>query len=123
MSRIFEPTAEQEAEWKKWVESRPKIVRKVAERFDPWSLYRMGKTGQRVTIAAFSEDGTVRVNVSGEHNFTLFERSVFGVNPDDLTPCDPPTANELTGAMLTPQEVDENIDVLRDMAGIKPAKP
>lgn len=118
--RIAEPTKKQEAGWKKWVASRPPNVRAVAERFEPWSLYRMKPTGQRVTIASFgeAEDGTVTltVTVSGEFNFTLFDRQVFGINPDDLEPCDVPGPEELTGSLLNAQQVEDNIDNLRLMA-------
>jgi hypothetical protein len=47
MARISEPTAKEEAEWKEWVASRPAAVRAIAERFDPWTLYRMKSSGFR----------------------------------------------------------------------------
>ena len=75
-------------------------VREVAERFEPWRLYRMhGDDGQplkRVELAAFDEllDGTVGVQVRVRErwnpNETIFERLVFGVNPGRLTECDLP---------------------------------
>lgn len=113
MVRYVEPTAEQVSLWDNWVASRPAIVREIAERFDPWSLYLLRTTGQRVTIAAISEDGTVRVNVLAEFNATLFERSVFGIDPDDLEPCNLPSPDEAVGAFLTPEQVGENLDLLR----------
>lgn len=113
MARWTEPTVEQEQGYLEWVASRPDVVRVIAERFDPWTLYRMKSTGSRVTLASFNEDGTVRVDVSADFNFTLFERSVFGVDPDDLEPCELPSPHELTGAVLTASQVDANIDVLR----------
>lgn len=119
MARIHEPTAQQEAEWNDWVASRPECVRKVAERFEPWSLYRMKGTGRRVTLYSFGEEknGTVTltVYVQGEYNLVTFERRVFGINPDDLEPCDLPTGDEPTGALLTEREdIDEFIDATRD---------
>lgn len=119
--RFIEPTPEQEAGYREWVASRPEAVRLVAERFEPWSLYRLnGK--QRVTIVSFGEqaDGGVSltVRVSGDFNAVMFERDVFGINPDDLEPCDLPAPDEHTGALLTYDEVDENIDAIRAMAGI-----
>lgn len=117
MARIYEPTKEQAGAWKEWVSARPDVVRAVAERLDPWSLYRMKSTGNRVgnrvTLYSISEDGTVTVDVTAEYNFLSFERRVFGVLPDDLEPCDVPAPTELVGALLTNQDVEENLDVLR----------
>ena len=97
MARFTEPTPEQEAGWKEWVAERPPVVRAVAERFEPWSLYRLKTTGQRVTIHSFSEDGTMTVLVTGDFNLLTFSRSVFGINPDDLEPCDLPAPDEFLG--------------------------
>ena len=113
MARIIEPAAKEKKAWTAWVASRPNNVRKVVERFDPWSLYRMKSTGHRVTIHSFSEDGTLTVNITGEFNTILFDRQVFGINPDDLEPCDLPDADEITGTVMTQEQVDENIDNLR----------
>ena len=114
--RITEPTKRQERAWKKWVASRPPHIRAVAERFEPWSLYRL-EGGHRVTIASFGEheDGTVTltVTVSALYNLVMFERQVVGVKPESLTPCDLPRDGELTGAMLSPTEADECMDEIR----------
>ena len=88
--RVQEPTSEQVSIWKDWVATRPPVVRAIAERIDPWTLYRMRKTGKRVTLRSISENGTVSVNVTGQFYAVMFGRSVFGVNPDDLEPCDLP---------------------------------
>lgn len=116
MARLVEPTVEEEREWREWVASRPESVRVVAERLDPWSLYRMKSTGQRVTVHSFSEDGTVTVDITGEFNLQLFDSQVFGIDPDDLEPCDRPDAP--TGSLMTPDQVEDNVDVLR--ATIRP---
>ena len=113
VSRIFVPTDEQEAEWKTWVRSRPPSVRAIAERFDPWTLYRMKSTGQRVTVVAINENGTVRVDVSGQFNAVLFERTVFGIDPADLESCEPPGPDEAVGSVLDQDQVEENLDTLR----------
>jgi hypothetical protein len=108
MKRIATPTQEQESAWNEWILSRPEKVRIVAERFDPWSLYRMKSTGHRVTIFSFSEgsDGkiTMTVDVLGEFNLIAFERRVFGIDPDDLELCEPPGPNERVGAILDEDE-------------------
>ena len=117
MARYYEPTPEHHAIWIEWVSTRPANVRAVAERFDPWSLYLLKPTGQRVTIHSFSEekDGAVSltVNVLREFNAVLFERQVFGINPDDLEPCELPDSSEPVGAVLSHTEVEDNIDALR----------
>lgn len=117
MARLVDVSPEQEAAWRAWVAERPTKVRTIAERFDPWSLYMMKSTGQRVTVYSFGEEDngrvTLTVNVTGQFNAVMFDRSVFGIDPDDLEPCDPPSASEVVGTMMTAEQADENIDALR----------
>lgn len=117
MARIFEPTKKQEQGYKKWVASRPPAIRAVAEKFEPWSLYRIKPDGHKVFILSFdeSEDGkvTLTVVVSAKFNFLAFERRVFGINPNDLEPCELPGPDEIVGAAMTQEEVEGNIDDLR----------
>lgn len=113
MARFYEPTPDQVAAWHEWVADRPPVVRAVAERLDPWSLYRLRPSTHRVTLVSIAEDGTVTVNVSAEFNAVLFERSVFGIDPDNLEPCDLPSPHEPLGQMLADDEVDGCIDQLR----------
>lgn len=115
MANWFEPTKRQMAAWRKWVALRPPAIRAVAENFQPWGLYRMADTGSRVTIRSFDESDpvTVTVNVLGEFNLVAFERFVFGVNPEDLTPCDLPTPGDPVGVMMSEEEADEFIDSVR----------
>ena len=116
MANIYEPSKKQIKEWDKWVESRPKVVRDVARRFKPWELYRMKPSGKRVTLCSFAEDGTVTVCINSEFNLIVFERQVFGVNPDDLEPCDPPGPDEPVGYIMSPEEVEANIDAFHAAA-------
>lgn len=106
--RHTEPTPEQIEGYKKWVAERPERVRKVAERLDPWTLYRLKTSNQRVCLLGFDEeqDGrvTVRITVSGEFNLVTFERDVFGIDPDDLEECDLPGPNEQVGSLDLPIE-------------------
>ncbi|SRR5712691_4425582 len=115
MAHFEEPTPQQETEYREWVAARPPAVRAVAERFEPWTLYRMKSTGQRVTICSFTEqkDGrvTLRVNVTGQFNAHLFDSLVFGIDPDDLEPCDLPGEDEVLGAILSTEQVAEKIRV------------
>lgn len=117
MARYVEATPEQEGAWAEWVASRPPNVRKIAERFNPWTLYQF-KDGQRCVLVSFSEapDGrvTLTVNVTGEFNMVAFDRSVFGVDPDSLEESDLPAASEVLGTMLTEREViDAFVDIVR----------
>ncbi len=118
MARFTQPTPELEAGWNEWVRSRPDNIRAVAERFDPWSLYRLKSPGHRVTIFSFgevedSDAVTLTVAVSSEYNLVAFSRRVFGINPDDLEPCEMPAPNERLGELLLAAEVDEHLDELR----------
>lgn len=113
MARFTEPKGKQQRHWRIWVSTRPATIRAIAERFDPWSLYRLKTTGQRVTVRAFADDGTVSVAVTGQFNAVLFDTEVFGINPDDLEPCDLPGPDDVLGAEMTQQDVTENLNELR----------
>lgn len=89
-----------EKEWAQFLAKVPAGVRALAERLPPDRLYLMKSTGQRVTIASYNEDGTLRVNVTGEFNLVMFSRTVFGISPDDLQECDRPPETEPVGEML-----------------------
>jgi hypothetical protein len=64
-------------------------------------------------VRSFGADGSVSFAISGEHNLVLFERIVFGVDPDDLVPSDGPAPEEPTGSLLKDDEVNAHIDALR----------
>lgn len=120
MARTMEPTAEQLEGYRARVASRPDAVRAVAEQFEPWGLYRMKSTGHRVTVASFGEgeDGavTLTVNVLAAYNFVTFERQVFGIDLADLEPCELPDRDEITGTVLSREQVIDNLDGLRLLA-------
>jgi hypothetical protein len=119
MANYYEPTDQQVEGYKAWVESRPDNVRRVAEKFTPWGLYRLND-GNRATLVSFGEgeDGavTLTVNITSEFNVVLFDRQVFGVNPDSLEPCELPAADEALGAVMTYDEVQVNLPAMRAMA-------
>lgn len=108
MARFREPTQEEQDDWAKWVAERPEPIRKVAERFNPWSLYRPKTGGHRVTLYSLYEveDGTVQMTVlvTGQYNVVAFERNVFGINPDDLEECELPPPDEPVGSADIPIE-------------------
>lgn len=111
--KIAEPTAKDVKEWRAWVRSLPPKPRAVAERFEPWRLYRLKDTGDRVTFYSVADDGTLTVVVSGAFNVVVFDRRVFGIDPDNLEECDLPGPNELVGTLLTPDQVNDNLDAVR----------
>ena len=103
-----------QAAWEAWVAGRPPVVQELCQRFPVDRLYRLKPTGQRVTIAAFSEGGTLTVDVTGQFNAVAFDRQVFGINPQDLEECDLPGPDEVVGTTFTdPKDVEEYINILR----------
>ena len=118
MANVYEPTEEQKSQRAKWVAERPDAVRAVAERFQPWKLYRMRSTGHRVTVHSYGEGEngsvTLTVNVTGKYNLLAFERRVFGIDPDDLSECDLPGADEPVGS------ADLSIEDAARLAGMPP---
>ena len=73
----------------------------------------MKSTGQRVVLYSIFEDGTISVLITGKFNLTLHDAKVFGIDPDDLEPCDLPAPDEALGAMMSQAEMEENADALR----------
>ena len=121
MTRYKDPTPEEARAWEVWLAERPEAVRAVAERFNPWSLYRLRTTGHRCFVESFNEndDGsvTVTVGITGEFNLVTFERAVFGINPDELEPCELPVEGEPLGVILKPEEVPAHLEKLRQKMG------
>lgn len=108
MANWYEPTEEHLAKFNEWLDSRPEHLREIIARFPPWALFRMRDTGHRVTIYCVSEhgDGSVSlvVDVTGRFNFVAIERRVFGIDPDNLEPCELPEAGEPLGSLEIPIE-------------------
>lgn len=94
----------EEPDYSAWVNSRPAIIKEIAQRLPVNKLYRLKTTGQRVTMYSISEDGTVTVDVTGQFNLIAFERRVFGINPDDLEECDLPGLDEPLGVICQNEE-------------------
>lgn len=93
------PTAAHEAAWREWLAARPDRVRAIAERFDPWTMYRLTTTGQRCQflgcdvgaqncgeIEADPERVTVRIYAENPILGAITGTEVFGISPDDLQP-------------------------------------
>ena len=89
----IEPTEESLAAWEVWLAERPEAVREVARRLPPYKLFKMKSAGLYVTIDSYDEElsGKVSLKVYVNHRFNdflLFERCVFGVDPEDLAEAD-----------------------------------
>lgn len=82
-----------ETAWLDWVNTRPAAVAANCKLVPPDRLYELNPTGQRVTIEAYAEDGTVRVYVDPEYNegWRISGHEVFGIDPKDLKECEIPT--------------------------------
>lgn len=113
MAQLMEPSEADLAEWAEFKNGLPDNLRLIAGRVNPWTLYRLRPTGQRVIVYSYQDDGTVTVIVSGLYNLQLHDAQVFGINPDDLEECDLPSPNEPVGSLMTTDEVKDNIDELR----------
>ncbi len=116
MANAYEPKPEDEASWLAWVAQLPEHMREAVGAVRPWRLYRLGSTGQRVTLGgSISEDLTCEVNVTGEFNLVTVERRVFGVALHELVECDLPPAGEPSGAMLTdPEDIQTFVEENRE---------
>lgn len=91
-NKLYEPSTKDLHEWQAWLASRPPAVKAIAERFPPWELFKLKKTGQKGSIYSVNENGTVTAIFPGEWNQHWQEanenRKVFGIDPDDLEPCE-----------------------------------
>lgn len=86
VKRLFE-------EWLNEPERTDK-VREIARKYPPWNTYYNKPTGQRASIVAYAEDGTVRANCWHEYAEMpepmrsqleqLSAVQVFGMDPSDF---------------------------------------
>ena len=59
---------------------------------------------------------TMTVMVSGQYNRVIFERQVFGIQPEGLEECDLPGKDEELGTILTnKEEIDAHIELTRPL--------
>lgn len=120
MALRFTPTSQQITSWREFVATRPQVVRAAIGALEPWRLYRMKSTGQRVFLYSASEGGTLTVVLSGEYNLVAMEHRIFGIAPDDLEECDLPAAGEPLGVYLTRAEQRHMVDRRRAENGVGP---
>lgn len=97
-----------------WVSTRPPVIQDLARRFPPDRLYRLKDSGHRCTIYSYAEDGTMKVNVTGQFNFLTFDRQVFGIKPDGIEECELPGEDEHLGTALQEEkDIKEFIELVR----------
>lgn len=82
-----------EEDWNNWLASQPEPVRKVAASLAPNKLYRLG-SGPRVIVIAYSEDGTVEVEVYGRFEPFTDQERMRGIDPSLLEECSAPDEKE-----------------------------
>ena len=117
MAILFELDKER---WDEWLSERPQEIKEMAATWPPNKLYRLKTTQQRCTLYSYSEDGTVTVNITGDHNLIPFSRQVFGINPNDLEECELPGKDEPVGEMFTEDQSMEWINARRKENGLCP---
>jgi hypothetical protein len=94
-TKWYEPEERHRASFEEWRAALPEDLRKVAERFHPWTLYRLKSTGHYVAFHMINGPNdispsmgkiTVQVSIPVEANRgrVTENRIVFGVDPDDL---------------------------------------
>jgi hypothetical protein len=116
VANIIEPSEQLQADYEAWVESGDMApeIKAIALRMPPWKIFRMKSDGHRVTLIGFNNDGTVTVNISGKFNLIIFERNVFGIDPDDLEECELPSRAEDVGSILkTDEEISSYMNDLK----------
>lgn len=95
--RHLDPSPDQIRGFQDWMATRPASIRRDCAHLDPWTVYELKHTRQRVVVLSMSEPGdgaercTVRVGVPEQFNTDLGHLvldgiSVFGIDPSDLAP-------------------------------------
>lgn len=92
--RLYEPAIDAESRHNEGVKNFPNPLARQIKKLDPWCLYVLRTTGQRVLIKEYSVDGkklSLKVSVYPEYNDNnpMQNRDVFGIDPKDLELCDP----------------------------------
>jgi hypothetical protein len=86
--RYHDPSQKQLTAWDDYKGTLSEIGRAVADTVDPWTLYLIQETGQRVHVVEVGNDGTLVVAVDKRFNPGCVERNVFGILRSDLSPID-----------------------------------
>ena len=97
MAELYSILPRVQKQYDDWYNSRPPVIQEMIKKYPINKLYRLKSTGQRVTIYSYSENGTVKVNITGQFNFVTFSRRVFGIPTIDLEECDLPKSDEVLG--------------------------
>ena len=109
-------TAKGQKEMDEWIVSKPPIIRDMFRNFPADRLYRLKTTDHRCTILGYSEDGTMTVNITGEYNYVVFDRNVFGIKPENLKECDLPDPDEKLGTEIKDRKnVDQYLETMKSI--------
>jgi hypothetical protein len=96
MAKWINLSEQQKQVWGEWLTTRPQVIQDMASKYNlhPELVYRIRGGNDRCTIHSLSENGTITVEISAEHNkdnpIFLFDRCVFGVDPETLIEVDYP---------------------------------
>ena len=74
MTKIIEWNETQQKEWNEWLSDRPESIKKLADKYPPYNLYKLKTSGQRVTMHSYWEDGTVSIWITGKFNLVMFDK-------------------------------------------------
>jgi hypothetical protein len=105
MARWMTPTKKEVSDMKAKFKDRPRHVRAVFNRLDFFELYLLKTTGYRVKLCAIEDDGSVTVGVGHLYNDIPYSSVMFGIDPDDLEPCDLPTEDDVAVTDKSPSRV------------------
>lgn len=100
-------------EFDQWVNERPECIQALVKKLPPDRLYLLKETNRRCFITAYHEDDTLTVSITGQYNWLMFERQVFGVKPEYLEECDLPEEGEKLGTFLNDDEAKQYINTLK----------
>lgn len=120
MANLYEFDEQKLKEWHEWLKDRPQIIKDLAKQLPPNKLYLLKTSNHKVTLISYEENGTVTVNVSGDFNRVIFERNVFGVNPENLEECDIPNKDGCGLILTESQDIDAFVDAVRPIVLSKP---
>jgi hypothetical protein len=89
MARWMNPTRKDVLDISAKFKDRPRHVRAIAKKIDFFSLYWLRPVDSHV-ICGVEDDGSITVSATREYNDLVYDVLIFGVDPEDLQPCELP---------------------------------
>ncbi len=87
---LFPMTPEEVAHWGQWLSGRPKLILDMALLYPVNALLRIKASRHYCQPYSYFEDGTITVSVTCNFQCVAFDRTVFGLKPEDLEPAELP---------------------------------